>query len=225
MLEATRCEYEIVFVDDGSVDGTGSCSQELCATTPRCRSIFHERNRGRGGAFKTGFAATSGRITGFLDIDLEVPAHYVPPLVNLIEHHGVDVATGRRHYLLRQTLALHRVMLSWVYRRMLKAVVGWDIRDSETGCKFFRRETAAGVVMQSEEDGWFWDTEVMARAVLADLQSARDARALPAPLGQAVDGAARTGHRRLPGRAAPLSRQGRSLAGPEVSDLLDLGCL
>ena len=53
---------------------------DICAETPHCRYIFHERNRGRGGAFKTGFAASSGRITGFLDIDLEVGAHYIPPV-------------------------------------------------------------------------------------------------------------------------------------------------
>src|SRR5262249_34119685 len=145
VLDATRYEYEVVFVDDGSQDGTRELLHELCATTPRCRSILHERNRGRGAAFKTGWAATSGRVTGFLDIDLEVGAHYIPPLVALIDRHGIDVATGYRHYLLRQTLAWHRVLLSWIYRGILDRVVGWGIRDSETGCKFFRRETAAGV--------------------------------------------------------------------------------
>jgi glycosyltransferase involved in cell wall biosynthesis len=170
VLDASRYEYEVVFVDDGSQDGTRELLHGLCATTPRCRSIFHERNRGRGAAFKTGWAATSGRVTGFLDIDLEVGAHYIPPLVALIDRHDIDVATGYRHYLLRQTLAWHRVLLSWVYRGILDRVVGWGIRDSETGCKFFRRETAAGVVLQSEANGWFWDTEVMARAVLADLR-------------------------------------------------------
>ena len=73
--------------------------------------------------------------------------------------------------LLRQTLALHRVALSWIYRLMLNMlVVGWAIKDSETGCKFFRRETAERVVLSCEDDGWFWDTEVMARALLADLR-------------------------------------------------------
>src|SRR5262245_43426243 len=61
VLEGTRYEYEIVFVDDGSGDGTRELLREICATTPRCRFIFHEHNRGRGGAFKTGFADTTGR--------------------------------------------------------------------------------------------------------------------------------------------------------------------
>src|SRR5579862_4184650 len=170
-LDGTRYDYEIVFVDDCSQDDTRALLIDICREYPRCRYIFHEHNRGRGGAFKTGFAASNGRVTGFLDIDLEVGAHYIPPLVNLIEHHGIDVATGYRHYLMRQTLGLHRVALSWVYRLMLNVlVVGWAIKDSETGCKFFRRESATGIVLGSESDGWFWDTEVIARAVLADLR-------------------------------------------------------
>jgi len=84
ILDATTYEYEIVFVDDVSRDETRAVIEEICAKTPRCRYIFHPQNRGRGGAFKTGFAATTGKVTGFLDIDLEVGAHYVLPLVNLV---------------------------------------------------------------------------------------------------------------------------------------------
>jgi glycosyltransferase involved in cell wall biosynthesis len=170
ILDATRFEYEVVFVDDMSADETRSVIEDICANTPRCRYIFHEQNRGRGAAFKTGFVATTGEVTGFLDIDLEVGAHYVVPLVELILHHGVDVATGHRHYLFRQTHALHRAALSWVYRRVLRASLAPNVEDSETGCKFFRRSTATCVVLGSESDGWFWDSEVMARAVLADLR-------------------------------------------------------
>ena len=57
VLDASRWDYEIVLVDDGSSDGTRPLIEELCAVTPRCRYIFHERNLGRGGAFKTGFRA------------------------------------------------------------------------------------------------------------------------------------------------------------------------
>lgn len=169
VLDPLRLEYEILFVDDMSRDETRAVILELCADTPRCRHVFHERNRGRGAAFKTGFQATTGRVTGFIDIDLEVPAHFIPPLVNLIEGHGVDVATGHRHYLMRQTHAAHRIVLSLGYRTLLRLGLGLRVKDSETGCKFFKRETAAAAVLGSESDGWFWDTEVMARAELSEL--------------------------------------------------------
>jgi SAM-dependent methyltransferase len=99
-----------------------------------------------------------------------VHARYIPGLVAEIEHHGADVATGRRHYLLRQTGGLHRAAASWGYRRLANFLLSLDLEDSETGCKFFRRDTAGPIVLASANDGWFWDTEVMARARLAGLR-------------------------------------------------------
>jgi SAM-dependent methyltransferase len=69
---------------------------------------------------------------------------------------------------MRQTGGLHRVALSWGYRRLCDVLLSLDLADSETGCKFFRRETTSAMVLGSDDDGWFWDTEVMARARLAN---------------------------------------------------------
>ena len=171
-LDATRLDYEILFVDDASQDGTRELIREICAASPRCRCVFHAENRGRGAAFKTGFAETTGRVTGFIDIDLEVHPLYVPELVRLIERKGYDVATGYRHYLLSQTRAVHRHIASRGYRLVCHLLLGFGVRDSETGYKFFKRATAGGVVLGSDSDGWFWDTEVMARAALSDLRIA-----------------------------------------------------
>jgi len=169
-LELTPWAWEIVFVDDGSADDTRAIITEICAADARCRAIFHDHNRGRGAAFKTGFAASRGRVAGFVDIDLEVHARYIPSLVNEIERHGADVVTGHRHFLLRQTGGLHRVALSWGYRRLCDVLLSLDLADSETGCKFFKRETTSAMVLGSDDDGWFWDTEVMARARLANVR-------------------------------------------------------
>ena len=139
-------------------------------------------------------------------------ARYIPGLVNEIERHGADVATGHRHYLLRQTGGLHRAALSWGYRRLCDVLLSLDLEDSETGCKFFKRETTSDVVLGSENDGWFWDTEVMARARLANLRI----RELPVLFLRRAD---KTSTVRLlrdslgvPARAARLPRQDRPLA-------------
>jgi len=170
VLDQTRFEYEIVFVDDCSQDSTRDIIKMICARQSRCRYIFQENNLGRGGAFKTGFAATEGRIVGFLDIDLEIRALYIPSLISKIELHGFDVVTGYRHYLISQTGHIFRDVLSRSYRLLCKLMLGFGVKDSETGCKFFKRETAISVVLGSESNGWFWDTEVMARASLQNLK-------------------------------------------------------
>lgn len=169
VLDGTRWSYEIVLVDDKSPDRTREVIERVCARRPNVRGVFHEVNRGRGAAFKTGYRESRGRITGFLDIDLEVHARYVPALVQRIDTHGVDVATGFRHYLLSQTGGVHREALSRIYRALCRFALGLRVQDSETGIKFFRRGACDDVVLNSESDGWFWDTEVMSRAELTGL--------------------------------------------------------
>jgi glycosyltransferase involved in cell wall biosynthesis len=169
-LDDSRLDYEVVFVDDGSQDDTRDIITEIVAGSDRCRSIFHEVNKGRGAAFKTGFAATEGRVTGFIDIDLEVDPLYIPRLVSLIDDDGYDVATGHRYYTGSQTRTLIRNIMSRGYRWIIRMAIGFEVKDSETGYKFFNRATASDAVLGSKNDGWFWDTEVMARASLANLR-------------------------------------------------------
>jgi len=170
VLTLTPWSWEIVFVDDVSQDETRRLIRRLCAADARCRYVFHASNRGRGAAFKTGFNDSTGRVVGFVDIDLEVHALYIPSLVNEILSRGADVATGKRYYSLRQTGGLPRAAASWVYRRLCDVLLSLEVEDTETGCKFFKRETTANVVLGSVADGWFWDTEVMARAALGNLR-------------------------------------------------------
>lgn len=170
VLDSSRYSYEIVFVDDCSGDGTRDVIRRLCRAHRNCRYIFHETNRGRGAAFKAGFRDSRGRVTGFVDIDLEVGAHYIVPLVNQILKHGYDVAIGHRHYRLQQTGALFRHVLSLGYRALCGALLGTGFGDTESGCKFFSRSSAGTVVLASNSDNWFWDTEVMSRAALAGLK-------------------------------------------------------
>lgn len=169
-LAQTRLDYELIFVDDCSPDATREVITAICDENSRARYIFHSENKGRGGAFKTGFSDSKGDIVGFIDIDLEVAAHYIPPLVNRIRDEGYDVATGKRIYLLGQTRGWLRHFLSSGYRSLCHFFLNYGVKDSETGIKFFLKSSAQEVVLGSEDNGWFWDTEVMARAALANLK-------------------------------------------------------
>lgn len=169
VLERTGLRYDVVFVDDFSRDGTRELLPEICASIPHARFLLHERNRGRGAAFKTGFRATQGRVTGFIDVDLEVPARHIPEAVLAVLDDGADLATGRRRYDLRQAGSLHRVALSRGYHAISRALLGVHVKDSEAGFKFFRRQTTAAVIAATQSDGWFFDTEVIVLAERAGL--------------------------------------------------------
>ena len=163
-LEQAGRPFEVIFVDDVSRDGTPEILGEIVAAHPHLdlRVIRHERNRGRGATVTDGFRAARGEIAGYLDVDLEVHCRYVPSLVRAIEK-GADVATLRRIYAL-QLGSLDRYFMSRGYSFLVRHLLGVSFRDTETGFKFFRRETVLPLLDEIEDAGWFWDTEFMVRA-------------------------------------------------------------
>lgn len=172
VLDDFRRPWEMVFVDDCSRDGTREVLQRLLRENPGLplRVLLHERNQGRGATVSDGFRAARGAIAGYLDIDLEVHAHYIAPVVRAIEQ-GADVATVRRLYFVRAG-ALARHVLSRGYAWLVRRLLGTRLVDTESGFKFFRREKLMPVIETIEDRHWFWDTEFMIRAERAGLRIA-----------------------------------------------------
>lgn len=165
-LDYTRWSYEVIFVDDVSQDRTRDLILERVESdsSHRLKYIFHERNTGRGGAVADGLRAASGTVAGFVDIDLEVAALYIPACVQAVRN-GADIATGRRWYRLQLRQA-GRWILTRGYRWLSRWLLGVSLEDTETGFKFFNREKILLVLADTEDTHWFWDTEVMVRSVL-----------------------------------------------------------
>jgi glycosyltransferase AglD len=164
-LENLGRPYEILFVDDVSRDRTREIIREITAANPGLdlRVILHDVNRGRGATVTDGFRAARGDVVGYLDVDLEVHARYIPSLVRAIEK-GADVATVRRIYAF-QLRSLDRYMMSRGYSFLVRKLLRVSVHDTETGYKFFRREPLLPVLDEIEDGGWFWDTEFMVRAL------------------------------------------------------------
>jgi glycosyltransferase involved in cell wall biosynthesis len=164
VLDGMKEPYEILFVDDVSRDRTREVIQKLVAAHPEITAppIFHSENKGRGATVTDGFGAARGEIVGYLDVDLEVHARYIPSLVSAIRK-GADIATVRRIYAF-QIRSLDRYAMSrgysWLVRRMLET----NVTDTESGYKFFRRETVLPLLNDIHDPRWFWDTEFMIRA-------------------------------------------------------------
>jgi len=163
VLDDTRYSYELIFVDDCSRDRTRDLIESLIERYPdkRMSRIFHAENKGRGGTVSDGIRAAHGDVAGFIDIDLEVHARYVPSCVNAVQN-GADIAVGRRVYKLNLR-SLDRYVLSAGYIRLVRRLLGVDLNDTETGYKFFKRERILPVLDEIDDQRWFWDTEVMVR--------------------------------------------------------------
>jgi glycosyltransferase AglD len=169
ILDSARWSWEIIFVDDVSRDRTRELIDQLIAQYPgqNFRKLFHEHNTGRGRTVTDGFHLARGRFIGYIDIDLEVHVRYIPSMLLALEQ-GADVATALRIYKVQPRL-FHRFVASQSYAHLMRWLLGVHLQDTETGYKFFNRERILPLLAQVENARWFWDTEIMVRAVLAGL--------------------------------------------------------
>lgn len=168
VCRSLKMAWEIIFVEDKSTDETRKKVEKLVAKISNARAIYHPQNQGRGKGVSDGIKASRGKICGFLDVDLEVSAGYIPLFVDEIKS-GADMAVGRRFYEGGELFSVLRLIGSKAYARMVRALLAIPIDDTEAGYKFFRREKILPVLSRVRDKRWFWDTEICARAVWANL--------------------------------------------------------
>jgi len=137
VLEALGLPYELLFVDDGSDDGTFEKLAQLQARDPRLRVIRFQRNYGQTAAFAAGFANARGRFIVTLDGDLQNDPADIPRMLALAEG-GHDIVCGWRRQ--RQDAFLTRHLPSIVANWLVGAVTGIRLHDNGCSLKVFRAE-------------------------------------------------------------------------------------
>ncbi len=102
-LSAVRTQWpgrlvEFVLVDDGSRDGTEAALQRVFGQDPTCVITKHDRNRGIGAAFRTGFCLAKGDIVCTMDADCSYGPENLRLLVNVLEREGADIAVASPYH-------------------------------------------------------------------------------------------------------------------------------
>ncbi len=167
VMSQIRYSYELVFVEDCSPDSTKDVLKRLELRLSNAVFVYHSKNEGRGKTVMDGFRASSGRVVGFLDIDLEVAPSYLPHVVGILMQDKADVVSGMRHFAADWKFTpILRLILSLGYRKLFSFFLDIPVKDPETGYKFFRRECFETLAERVFNPGWFWDSEVMAQAYL-----------------------------------------------------------
>jgi len=153
---------EIIIVDDGSTDGTRDVlSQEIAPFVAKI--LYHEKNKGKGAALKTGIHAATGDIILIQDADLEYDPMEYPNLLNPILQNQADVVFGSRFLGGKP----HRVLYFWhrVGNGFLTLIsnmfTNLNLTDMETCYKVFRREIIQGI--RIEENRFGFEPEIVAK--------------------------------------------------------------
>jgi len=165
IMNATVFNYELIFVDDKSSDQTVSIIRRIMQDKSHWSLTVHRKNHGRGKTVHDGIKKATGDIVGFIDIDLDNPARYIFSMILGIKNGGYDVCTADRNYKWRWGIYfVIRMILSQGYALLSSFLMGTGLKDSETGCKFFKKKAILSVLAETKSRGWFWDTEIMTRA-------------------------------------------------------------
>lgn len=167
-LYKIKGSWEVILVEDKSNDDTLVKVQKLLPNLKNTKLIVHKENEGRGKTVSDGILAAKGIYCGFLDVDLEVSSDYIPLFIQELEK-GFDVVVGNRFYE-KNLAAITRVLSSKGYKLIVHSLLNLPIDDTETGYKFFRRGKILPVLAKVKDKGWFWDTEICARAYWTGLK-------------------------------------------------------
>ena len=153
-VSAVPVDKEIILVDDGSTDGSREKLQEL-ENRAGTKVLYHDRNRGKGAAIRTGIAVAEKDLVIIQDADLEYDPREIPALMQPILADKADVVYGSRF----MGGAPHRVLYFWhsVGNQLLTVLSNMlsdlNLTDMETCYKLFRREVIQSIEIEESRFG------------------------------------------------------------------------
>ena len=129
-------DFEVIVVNDGSADSTAQIVDELARTYPQVRVVHHPRNRGYGGALRTGFATATKDLIAYTDGD----AQYDPAEIEVLWNRLVDEADMVTGYKIRRSDPMHRIIIGRLYHHTVKLLFRLRVRDVDCDFRLMRRE-------------------------------------------------------------------------------------
>ncbi len=162
----TRCPYEwsITIIDNGSNDNTWSIAGDIADQDPRVRAIRMER-RGRGGALKHAWTTSTADVVAYMDVDLSTGLESLSGLIDPLVEGSIDLSIGSRLVSgAKVRRSYRREIISRIYNMITRLAFGYPIKDAQCGFKAVRRDVALSLLPGIEDDGWFFDTELIVAA-------------------------------------------------------------
>lgn len=138
--------WEVVYVDDGSRDGSAELIAGFAGADPRVRGVSLRRNFGKSAALATGFRLARGRLVATMDSDLQDDPAELGPLIESLDA-GFDLVTGWKR---ARRDPLSKTMPSRLFNAVTAAVVGLPLHDFNCGLKVYRREVVEALEVYGE---------------------------------------------------------------------------
>ena len=139
-------DFEVIVVNDGSSDATAEIADELSRTYPQVRVIHHAKNRGYGGALRSGFAAATKDLVAYTDGDAQYDPTELDVLWNRLTP-DTDMVNG---YKISRSDPWHRIVIGRVYHHVVKLLFRLRVRDVDCDFRLMRREIFERVRLEGD---------------------------------------------------------------------------
>jgi glycosyltransferase involved in cell wall biosynthesis len=142
VVNSNNLNYEVVYVDDGSKDGSWNVIEELALKNSAVRGIKFQRNYGKSAALQKGFEAVQGSVVITMDADLQDSPEEIPELYRMIVEDDFDVVSGwkqKRYDPISKTLPTK--IYNWAARRL----TGIYLHDFNCGLKAYKKEVVKSI--------------------------------------------------------------------------------
>lgn len=162
VMMKTGWNYEIVVVDDGSLDETMKRALKCRRgdNNDRLKVVGYKKNAGKGAAIRTGFAHTKGKFVVAIDSDLDVDPHLIPNYVEALKTNDIAVAS-KWNPKSRTVMTSKRKVLSFGFNALSRLLTGIKLRDTQTGLKAFRRTVFERMAPKFRVERYAFDLEMM----------------------------------------------------------------
>lgn len=146
VLDPAGIAFELIFVDDGSTDGTWAVIAALAESDPRVVGLRHRRNFGKARGLATGFAAASGELVLTMDADLQDDPAEITRFLDKLDE-GFDLVSGWKQ---RRQDPLGKTLPSRVFNATVRVVSGVPLHDFNCGFKIYRRDVLQNIRLYGE---------------------------------------------------------------------------
>lgn len=141
-------EFELVFIDDGSSDGTLEMLQQLAAKDSRVKYVSFSRNFGKEAALFAGLEKAKGDYVATMDVDLQDPPHLMPEMYEIIKSQEYDCVATRR--VSRVGEPPIRSFFARQFYKIMKKISSADIMDGARDYRFMTRKMVDGILSMRE---------------------------------------------------------------------------
>lgn len=160
IMDQLRYNYEIIVVIDGKVDKTFENAKKI--VSDKVLVTGYQHNHGKGYAIRYGIVRSKGNIVGFIDSGMDLNPNGLSILLENFQWHNAHIIVGsKRHPASKVNYPIQRRIISLLSQMFIRVLFGLNVKDTQVGMKFFRRNVIEEVFPRLLVKKFAFDIEIL----------------------------------------------------------------